>query len=314
MSPSKNTPPVPPLLVLMIGIMAVSTASIFIRYAQEQAPSLVIASYRLTLATLVLAPIALTRHKEELSSLTRKELLLALISGIFLALHFASWITSLEYTTVANSVVFVTTTPLWVALLAPVTIKEPLSRIILVGMCFALAGGITIGLSDACVWSWFALVCPPFTDFVSGPGFWGDILALTGALMAAAYLLIGRSLRAKMTLIPYIFLVYGMAALVLLIIMFTAGQTPFGYPSQTYLWFFLLALIPQLLGHSTFNWALRYITAAYVSISLLGEPIGSTLLAYFLLQETPSALKIFGAILILAGIYIASKQTVVRKS
>jgi drug/metabolite transporter (DMT)-like permease len=314
MSPSKNTPPVPPLLVLMIGILAVSTASIFIRYAQEQAPSLVIAAYRLTLATLVLAPIALTRHKEELRSLTRKELLLALVSGIFLALHFASWITSLEYTTVANSVVLVTTTPLWVALLAPVTIKEPLSRIILVGMCFALAGGIIIGLSDACTWSWFALVCPPFTDFVRGSGFLGDILALTGAMMAAAYLLIGRSLRGKMTLIPYIFLVYGMAALILLLIMFTAGQKPFGYPPQTFLWFFLLALVPQLLGHSTFNWALRYITAAYVSISLLGEPIGSTILAYFLLQETPSALKIFGAILILAGIYIASKQSIVRKS
>jgi len=143
---------------------------------------------------------------------------------------------------------------------------------------------------------------------VAGEAFLGDILALVGGWAGAGYLLIGRRLREKMSLITYIFLVYGVAALVLNIFMFTAGQTPLGYPPRVYLWIVLLALVPQLLGHSTFNWALRYLTAAYVSITLLGEPIGSAILAYFLLGEAPSMLMAFGAILILGGIYVASQQ------
>jgi drug/metabolite transporter (DMT)-like permease len=126
--------------------------------------------------------------------------------------------------------------------------------------------------------------------------------------MAGAYVIIGRRLRAKLSLVGYITLVYGTAALVLVWIMLANGQTPLGYPPIAYLWFMLLALLPQLLGHSSFNWALGYVPAAVVSVALLGEPIGATLLAYFLLNETPSAFKIFGAILILVGIYIASRS------
>jgi drug/metabolite transporter (DMT)-like permease len=109
-----------------------------------------------------------------------------------------------------------------------------------------------------------------------------------------------------MSLVPYVFLVYGAAAIILVVMMFIAGESPFGYPRQTYFWFLLLAFVPQLLGHSTFNWALGYLPAAFVSITLLGEPIGSALLAYLLLDEVPTSLMIFGAILILLGIYIAS--------
>src|SRR5699024_3708780 len=115
-----------PVLALALGILAVSTAAIFIRYAQAEAPSLVIAAYRLSLAALLIAPFALSRRRAELAALGRRDLWLALLSGFFLALHFAPWITSLEYTTVASSVVLVTTTPLWVALLSPLTLKEPL--------------------------------------------------------------------------------------------------------------------------------------------------------------------------------------------
>jgi drug/metabolite transporter (DMT)-like permease len=233
---------------------------------------------------------------------------LALLSGFFLALHFSTWITSLEFTSVASSVVFVSTAPLWVALLSPFTLREPVTRFVLIGMLLALVGGGIIGLSDTCAWSGLSFSCPPLAEFVRGRAFLGDLLALAGALAAAAYLIIGRRLRAKMALIPYIFVVYGMAAVVLVILMIGARASPLGYSPVTYLWFLLLALIPQLLGHSTYNWALRYISAAYVSITLLGEPVGSTLLAYFLLKETPTVMKIFGAILILAGIFIASKN------
>jgi drug/metabolite transporter (DMT)-like permease len=297
-----------PLLALFFGILAVSTASIFIRYAQSNAPSLVIAAYRLSLATIGLAPFAWTRRRDELVTLTSVDFLLALLSGLFLALHFASWITSLEFTTVASSVVLVTTTPLWVGIFSPLILKEPLRRVVAIGLGLALVGSTIVGLSDVCSWRSAGLICPPLGDFMHGRAFIGDLLALVGAFMAACYLMIGRSLRGRMSLLSYIFLVYGMAACVLIVAMLATHQSPFGYPPLTYLWFFLLALVPQLIGHSTFNWTLRYLSAAYVSISLLGEPVGSTILAYLFLQETPAALKVFGAILILAGIYVASRS------
>ena len=287
------------------GILAVSTASIFIRFAQQDAPSLVVAAYRLTLASLILAPLALTRYRAELRSLTRHEILLGLLSGFFLALHFATWISSLEYTTVASSVVLVTTTPLWVALLSPLILHEANGKTVLIGMLLALVGGGIVGISDSCTWQ-NGLACPPLSSFLHGTAFFGDFLAVFGAWMAAGYILIGRRLRAKMSLIPYIFVVYGMAAIVLLAILGVSGERAFVYLPLTYLWLLLLAIVPQLLGHSTFNWALRYLPASLVSITLLGEPIGSTILAYLILKESPTPLKIAGAIMILAGIYVAS--------
>ena len=301
-------PIVPPGLAIAFGILAVSTGSIFVRYAQAYAPSLVIAAWRLGLATLVLAPITMLRHRPALQALSKREWSLACLSGTFLALHFATWITSLEYTSVASSVVLVSTAPLWVALLSPITIHEPLTRTIMLGMSLALLGGLIVAVSDTCSIAGARLVCPSFSQFVRGEAFLGNLLALTGAWMAAGYLLIGRRLRAGLSLVPYVFLVYGAAAIFLVVIMLAAGQHAFGYPPPAYLWFALLALVPQLLGHSSFNWALGYLSAAFVSVTLLGEPIGSTILAYMLLDEVPSGLKIFGAILILAGIYVASRS------
>jgi drug/metabolite transporter (DMT)-like permease len=296
-------------LGLLSGIVAASTAAIFIRFAQgEGVPSIVIAAARLTLASLVLAPFALLGNRSALRALTRREWLLALLSGTFLALHFAFWITSLEYTSVASSVVLVTTTPLWVALLAPVVLHEKVGTAALIGLLLALTGGMVIGLSDACTWTG-TLSCPPLKNFLGGTAFLGDFLALAGAWMAAGYMLVGRKLRAKMELVPYIFVVYGMASLVLISIMLGTGQSPLGWPPLAYLWFALLALVPQLFGHSTFNWALKYLPASFVSVTLLGEPIGSTVLAYIIFQETPGWVKISGALLILAGIWLAARST-----
>ncbi len=288
---------------LSIAILAVSTASIFIRFAQTEAPSLVIAAARLTLASFILAPIALLRHRDELASLTRREWMLALTSGFFLSVHFASWITSLEYTTVASSVVLVSTGPLWVALLSPLFLRETPSRRVWTGMGLALLGGLIVGLSDSCTIEG----CPPLSDLLAGSAFYGNFLALVGAWTVAGYLLIGRRLRAKLSLMPYIFIVYGAAAIALVGYMLCAKQSPFGYTSVIYLWLLALALIPQLIGHSTYNWALRYIPASLVSITTLGEPIGSAILAYFILDETPSILTLGGGILILAGIYLSTR-------
>lgn len=292
---------------LFAAIVAVSTASIFIRFAQADAPSLVIAALRLTFATLLLSPLALTRHRDELTNLTRGEIILGAMSGLFLAAHFATWITSLEYTKVASSVVFVATGPLWVALLSPFLLNERMTRAAIVGLVIAILGGSLIGLSDTCTWDG-GLRCPDLSQVLQGRAVWGNFLALIGAWTVSGYLIIGRRLRVRMSLIPYIFLVYGIAAIVLILVAIISGNSLLGYPSQAYLWIFLLAAIPQLIGHSTFNWALGYLPAAFVAVTTLGEPIGSAILAFFLLKETPAPVVIVGGMLILFGIYLASKS------
>ena len=325
MDNSIQRPIVHPLIVVPFGILAVSTASIFIRFIQaESVSSLVIAALRLTLAAVILSPFALSRNRHELVSLNRKDAFLAVLSGILLAVHFATWITSLEYTSVASSVVFVSTSPLWVALIAPIAIKENVPRGVLFGMLIALVGGVIIGISDSCelqintfkalgrnadlLTNSKYLYCPPYNQFVGGDVFFGDCLALAGAISGAGYILFGRKLREKMTLLPYIFVVYGISAVVLIIVMFVSGASPYGYSPRVYYLIILLAVVPQLIGHSTINWSLRYLSAAYVSITLLGEPIGSAILAYIFLSEVPSGLMIFGAILILLGIFITSRR------
>ena len=292
---------------LVAAILAVSTASIFIRFAQADAPSLVIAALRLTFATLLLAPLALTRHREEIKGLTSREITLGIFSGLFLTVHFATWISSLEYTSVASSAVFVATGPLWVALLSPALLNERLTRAAIVGLTLALLGGAVVGLSDACVIQ-NGIQCPELGQVLQGRAMWGNFLALAGAWAVTGYLIIGRKLRAKISLIPYIFVVYGISAIGLIIVMFVAGQSPLGYPIKTYGWIFLLALIPQIIGHSTFNWALGYLPAAFVAVTTLGEPVGSAILAFFILQETPSMIMILGGVLILFGIYLASRN------
>ena len=296
-------------LALLTAILAVSIASIFIRFAQADAPSLVIAALRLTCATLLLAPLALTRYRAELQSLTPHEIILGALAGLFLAVHFATWTSSLEYTSVASSVVFVSTGPLWVALLSPFLLNERLRRAAVIGLLIAIAGGMIIGLSDACAWD-SGLQCPELNQFMQGRAIWGNFLALVGAWTVSGYLIIGRKLRSarSVSLIPYIFFVYGMSAVALILIMFAARQSPLGYPGRAYGWIFLLAAFPQLIGHSTYNWALRYVPATLVAIITLIEPIGSAILAYFILRETPSNGVLIGGLLILIGIYLASRQ------
>lgn len=295
-------------IALTVAILAVSTASIFIRFAQiDGTPSLVIAALRMTFAALLIAPIALIRHRDEFKRLSRTEILLALFSGSFLAVHFATWITSLEYTSVASSVVFVTTGPLWVALLSPVLLKEHLPRSAIFGLVLALAGGTVIALADACTWNG-GLSCPALRDVLHGRAMWGNFLALAGAWAITGYLILGRKLRGGVSLVPYIFLVYGIAAILLLIIMFAAGDSPIGLAPKTYLWIFLLAAIPQVIGHSIYNWALKHLPAALVAVTTLGEPIGSVILAYFILREAPTLTTLFGGGLILTGIYLATKS------
>jgi drug/metabolite transporter (DMT)-like permease len=204
--------------------------------------------------------------------------------------------------------VLVSTTPLWVALLAPLVLREKVGATAFIGLILALTGGVVVAVSDTCSLQAGVLACPPLQTFIGGRAFLGDFLALFGAWMAAGYMLVGRKVRAKMDLIPYIFIVYGMSALVLIAIMIGLRESPFGLPAPAYLWFLLLALLPQLFGHTVYNWSLKYVPASIVSITLLGEPIGSTILALVIFQETPGWVKILGALFILAGIWLAARS------
>lgn len=287
-----------PYVVMLIGVIAVSFAAIFIRLAQEEsAPSLVLAAARLSVATLVLTPVVLRRHLAELRAVRRGDLFWAIVSGAFLGLHFATWITSLEYTTVVNSVTLVTTSPLWVALLAPLLLGERLTRTTIIGLALAIGGGVLVAVSA------------PAGDPPTRHDPWlGNGLALIGAVASAVYLIIGRRLRARWGLLVYIWLVYGVAALLLVGVVIISGAQVSGLPGTAYLWMILLGLVPQLIGHSSFNYALGYLPAAYVSLVILGEPIGSGLLAIVLLEEWPVPLQIVGAALILVGIGVASRE------
>jgi len=291
-------------LALIGGILAVSAASIFVRFAQEGAGSLVIAAGRLGIATLALAPVAIARHRPTLRALTPRDLALALASGALLALHFGSWIASLEKTSVIDSVVLVTTTPLWVALLAPFTVGERLPRAALFGIVFALAGGVIIALGAAS-----AGAASDATLRAPGDRLIGDALAVLGAWAMAGYLIVGRRIRARMALVPYVFIVYGAAAIFLMAAVVASGERFTGLPAATWGWIALLALVPQLIGHSTFNWALRHLRATPVAIVLFGEPVGATVLAWLVLREVPPPLSVAGALVIVTGVFLAARAS-----
>ncbi len=298
----------PPVIVLVLGILAVSTASLLIRLAQKEAPSFVIAAGRVTLAALFLLPFAARNLKSELRKISRKNSLLLGLAGLFLGFHFAAWITSLEYTSVASSVVIVTTAPLWVALFSPIFLKERITQWVIIGLGVSLIGSVIVGLNSACTFLSGNLTCQPIVGNDSSGMVIGNVLALAGAFLSAGYLIIGRRVRNTINLVSYTFVVYATAALVLVALVIISGQSTFGFSKVTYLLILGLAIVPQLIGHSSFNWALKYLSAALVSIALLGEPIGTVLLSFTFLKETPTIFEIVGGVLILLGIFIASKR------
>jgi drug/metabolite transporter (DMT)-like permease len=300
-------------IALTGAILAVSTASILIRFAQKDAASITIAALRLLFATLLLAPVALVRYRTEIRSLTLRAVVLAAGAGLFLAIHFATWITSLQYTTVASSVVLVSTGPVWVALVSPFLLRERLSRAAVIGLGLAILGGIVIAMDDVCTWS-PAIRCAGVDQLLQGPAMWGNFLALSGAWAVTGYLVLGRQLRPTVRLVPYILVAYGSAAIWLAAAMLAFGQNPLGMPPMAYVWILLLAILPQLVGHSTYNWALGFLPAALVAVATLGEPIGSTVLAYFILHEHPSLVVLGGGALILGGIYLAARQSTAMPS
>lgn len=287
---TRERAPVSPYLALFLGVFAVSTGAIFVRLADASA--LTVAAYRTGLATLLLIPVAWWRARDELRRLRWADYGLALLSGAFLATHFATWISSLDYTSVASSVVLVNTNPIWVGLLTPLVTRDRIGRLTALGIGISVVGGVVIGAGD------FA---------IGGMALWGDVLAVLGSIAAAFYLLIGRNLRPKLSLIAYVTVVYGTAAVLLWALVLVLGLPVRGFAPETWAALVGIAVVPQILGHSTYNWALRYVTASLVAVSLLGEPVMATIMAYVLFAEGLTWAKFVGGVLILTGIYLAAR-------
>ena len=281
--------PVNPVIVLTLGILGVSTGAIFARLADS--PALVTAAYRLGLAALILVPLAAWKARDELCNLSIRESGLAVLSGFFLALHFASWISSLDYTAIANSVVLVNTIPLWVGLFTPLISRDRLTKATVASNIVSVVGGGIIGLGD------FA---------TGGQALLGDFLAVIGAICAAVYLLLGRNLRPRLSLLSYVAICYGSAALFLWLAVIALQLPVRGYDTQTIAAFWAMALVSQIIGHSSYNWALRWFSTGFVAVALLGEPIGSTIMAYLIFGEGLTWPKLIGGLLILSAIYIAA--------
>jgi drug/metabolite transporter (DMT)-like permease len=286
---------VPPLLALLVAVVAVSWSGPLVRFTD--APALAVAAWRLTLSALFIGAVLLLRRQPP-PRLAGREWGLALVAGVFLAAHFWSWIASLDYTTVSSSVVLVSTQPVFVAVLSGAFLGEAASRRQWAGILIAVAGAAVIAWGD------FAL---------GGGALFGDALALAGALFVSVYYVIGRRLRAQLELWWYIGIIYGIAAVVLLLAALAMpGVRLTGYGSTDWLVFLALAAGPMMLGHTGVNYALRYLRAYVANLALLGEPVGATLIAWLLpaIAEVPGPQTLAGGVLILCGIGL----TVLRQS
>ena len=297
--------PLTAYLAIVAAVISTSSAAILIRLAlQESMPPALIAGARLFIAVLALTPITLNRYRGHLKRLERQELLWAAAAGLFLAIHFIAWVSSLQHTTVLVSVVIVSSGPIWVAVLEVIFLRIRLSPAVIVGLLIALAGGILIGLPLA----------PGAESQPSGTGesaaLTGAALAWIGALTVSAYMLIGRRLRAKLPVIPYIWLVYGIAALVMLAVVLWTKTPVLGFRLEGYLVLLVMGLVPQLLGHSSLNYILAYFPATLVSMFSQLEPVGSAVFAFILFRELPPEQQIIGSGIIIAGVFMASRGNI----
>ncbi len=281
---------VEPRIVVATGVVFTSFSSVFIRLSH--APAAAIAANPMILATLMLVPIVLHERFSAARDTPRpvlgaKVVLLCTASGAFLALHFAAWIRSLELTTIASATVIVNSQPLFVVSAGYLLFGERISRPALLFMLITISGGVLLSAGDVSL---------------GGAALTGDLFALLGAVTLAGYMMIGRYLRRSVGARIYVFLVYGSSA-VFLTILCLAGGTPIGpYPPREYLLFASMAFFCTILGHTFFNWALKYLTTSYISTIILGEPIFATLLGLIIFSEAPPPLTIAGGAVMLFGL------------
>ena len=276
-----------------LGIVCFSASAILVRLADD-APGMAIAAWRTSLAVLLLAPIALPRIGPEVRRFSKRDVLLIGAAGVLLGFHFIAWIESLYYTSVASATVLVTTSPIFLAILGFVLLGERLSRRATLGIVLAVAGAALMGWGDAGA----AKEAAPHALL-------GNTLATTAALLVSLYLLIGRVVRQRTSWLAYVFPLYSVVALTALAVALVRQVPLFGYPPLVYVLCALMALGPQLVGHGSFNYALKYVPAAFLALLALLEPVLAALMAYGLFGEAPGFLALVGMAVILGSVVLA---------
>lgn len=280
-----------PMIMIVIGVIGISLSSILVKYSA--ATSSVTAAWRLMWTVLLMTPVVLGNRqiRKELIAVDGKQILLSCFSGFFLAIHFALWFESLQHTSVASSTTIVCTEVIWVSLGYFFFLKGKLTAKAMASIVVTLGGSVLIALSDS----------------ASGEAhFYGDVLSLLAAIAVAAYTLLGRIVREKVSTTVYTYVVYVSCASVLLLLCLFQGERLFGYGVSVVLVGLLLALFSTILGHSIFSWCLKYFSPSFVSASKLCEPVVAAILAAFLFAEMPSVMQIAGGVLILGGVYYYS--------
>jgi drug/metabolite transporter (DMT)-like permease len=274
-----------PYLLLAIGVISVSTSAILVKVSS--APAGVLAFYRLFFTVLLMSPVFFLKYVKELKVITRRDWAYSIIAGIFLAFHFILWFESLNFTSVASSTVLVTLQPLFAFIGAYLFFQEKLTGKAVTSALLAVTGSFII--------SW--------GDFrISGTALWGDILALLACALVTGYLLFGQTIRKRLSLITYTYLVYAISAVVLLFYVLIRGESLGPYPKEDWIYFLLLAIVPTLLGHSLFNWSLKWLSTSTISMAILFEPIGASILAYWLLGEKILLTQVIGGMIIILGV------------
>ncbi|MBO1005452.1 DMT family transporter [Pseudogracilibacillus auburnensis] len=290
-------PPFNPYIAVVVGVIAVSTSAIIVKLASD-APAGMIAFYRLFFAVLMMAPYIVLKYKQELRSIMKRDWILATLSGIFLALHFILWFESLNYTSVASSVVLVTLQPIFAFIGTYFFFGERFSVAAIISMLITLFGSFIISWGDF---------------HISGLALLGDILALLGAVTVTGYFLLGQKLRRRLSLMTYTFIVYGISSITLLLYNVVLGNNFFSYSSFHWGLFIALAIIPTFLGHTLFNWALKWMSTSTISMAIVFEPIGATVLAYFILGESVTYSQWLGGTIVIFGLFLFIMSTT-RKS
>ncbi|AWB43717.1 EamA family transporter [Paenibacillus sp. CAA11] len=273
-------------ILYVVGILAISFSSIFVRWSNAEVS--VVAMYRLYLTNLLMLPLV-WKYRRTLFGLTSRQWLLLCLSGVMLGLHFLLWMSSLRLTTVASSTVILTLEPILIAIGSYWLFGAKTNRMMVLGMAIAVIGSIAIGSGD------FGL---------SSSALLGDGLSLLGTIAVAVHMLIGKHLRESLSAFVYNFWVFAIAASSLAVYNLFQGYSFGGYAPREWGIFLLLAIVPTLFGHYLFNWLLKYMSASSVSMAVLGEPVFSTILAYFLLKESLTALQLIAGLFILAGVWI----------
>ena len=280
---------VTPAAALAFAVFAASTSAILVRWSV--APSSVAALYRVVFTTVIVAPIAVLWHRDEFARLSWADLAGATVAGIALAVHFAAWFESLNYTSVAASVTLVQTQPLFVAIGAALVLGEHVDRRTVLGIIVAIGGAAVMSFGGAGE--------APIADAT----LYGNGLAILGAITVAGYVLAGRSIRQRVSLFPYVTVVYVACAVTLFVLVGVQGHDYLAYPPREWLLFLAMAVGPGVLGHTVVNWVLKHLESVVVSVAWLGEPVGSTALAFVLLSEVPDVVTVVGGTVVLTGIY-----------